>query len=39
MINEIIARFLEFHAGSDDKMYINFAWPNDNASIKKQLYW
>ena len=27
MKNEIITRFLEFHAGGDDKLYINFAWP------------
>ena len=28
MKNEIITRFLEFHAGGDDKLQINFAWPN-----------
>ena len=27
MINEIIARFFKYHAGGDDKLYINFAWP------------
>ena len=27
MKNEIIARFLGFHAGGDDKLQINFAWP------------
>ena len=30
MKNEIIAKFLEFHAGGDDKLYTNFAWPKVN---------
>ena len=28
MKNEIIARLLKFHVDGDDKLYINFAWPN-----------
>ena len=27
MKNEIIARFFKYHASSDDKLQINFAWP------------
>ena len=34
MKNEIIARFLEFHAGSDDKLSINFAWPYNNVIVR-----